>query len=196
MPDLPYGGFGPIFSLNGVTPTIAADAFIAPTCRGDRRRGGRFGNRHLVPLPRSRRPEFDPHWRAHQHPGRHDHPCRFRGVLDVHRRRRDGRAQCGDPRLHAEEPRVRRHQRDGAGWRGDRGGRDARGRRAADSGESDRSERVMDRFARETSPRDGCGRTQAFRPQRRSVSCDWRDSFARVCGRLGEGSSVDQSTAR
>jgi carbonic anhydrase/acetyltransferase-like protein (isoleucine patch superfamily) len=31
MPDLPYGGFGPIFSLNGVTPTIAADAFIAPT---------------------------------------------------------------------------------------------------------------------------------------------------------------------
>src|SRR5271169_6554183 len=31
MPDLPYGGFGPVFSLNGVTPTIAADAFIAPT---------------------------------------------------------------------------------------------------------------------------------------------------------------------
>jgi carbonic anhydrase/acetyltransferase-like protein (isoleucine patch superfamily) len=29
MPD--YGGFGPIFSLNGVTPTVAADAFIAPT---------------------------------------------------------------------------------------------------------------------------------------------------------------------
>jgi len=27
----PYGGFGPIFSLDGVTPTIAADAFIAPT---------------------------------------------------------------------------------------------------------------------------------------------------------------------
>ena len=31
MPDLPYGGCGPIFSLNGATPTIAADAFIAPT---------------------------------------------------------------------------------------------------------------------------------------------------------------------
>jgi carbonic anhydrase/acetyltransferase-like protein (isoleucine patch superfamily) len=31
MPDLPYGGFGPIFALNGVTPAIAADAFIAPT---------------------------------------------------------------------------------------------------------------------------------------------------------------------
>src|ERR1051326_4559841 len=31
MPDLPYGGYGPIFSLNGVTPTIAPDAFIAPT---------------------------------------------------------------------------------------------------------------------------------------------------------------------
>jgi carbonic anhydrase/acetyltransferase-like protein (isoleucine patch superfamily) len=31
MPDLPYGGFGPIFALNGVIPTIAADAFIAPT---------------------------------------------------------------------------------------------------------------------------------------------------------------------
>jgi carbonic anhydrase/acetyltransferase-like protein (isoleucine patch superfamily) len=31
MPDLPYGGFGPVFSLDGVTPTIAADAFIAPT---------------------------------------------------------------------------------------------------------------------------------------------------------------------
>jgi carbonic anhydrase/acetyltransferase-like protein (isoleucine patch superfamily) len=31
MPDLPYGGFGPIFSLNGVTPVIAEDAFIAPT---------------------------------------------------------------------------------------------------------------------------------------------------------------------
>jgi carbonic anhydrase/acetyltransferase-like protein (isoleucine patch superfamily) len=31
MPDLPYGGFGPIFSLNGVTPTIAEDAFIAPS---------------------------------------------------------------------------------------------------------------------------------------------------------------------
>src|SRR5258708_23022573 len=31
MPEPPYGGFGPIFSLNGVTPVIAADAFIAPT---------------------------------------------------------------------------------------------------------------------------------------------------------------------
>lgn len=26
-----YGGFGPIFSLNGVTPRVAPDAFIAPT---------------------------------------------------------------------------------------------------------------------------------------------------------------------
>ena len=26
-----YGGMGPIFSLNGVTPKIAPDAFIAPT---------------------------------------------------------------------------------------------------------------------------------------------------------------------
>jgi gamma-carbonic anhydrase len=32
MPDLPrHGGFGPIFALDGVTPTIAEDAFIAPT---------------------------------------------------------------------------------------------------------------------------------------------------------------------
>ncbi len=31
MPDLPFGGFGPVFSLNGITPAIAADAFIAPT---------------------------------------------------------------------------------------------------------------------------------------------------------------------
>jgi gamma-carbonic anhydrase len=35
MPDLhhggPHGGFGPIFSLDGVAPTIAPDAFIAPT---------------------------------------------------------------------------------------------------------------------------------------------------------------------
>jgi gamma-carbonic anhydrase len=37
MPDQPasaahhYGGFGPVFSLNGVTPRIAPDAFIAPT---------------------------------------------------------------------------------------------------------------------------------------------------------------------
>lgn len=31
MPEPPYGGFGPIFALNGVTPVIAADAFIAPT---------------------------------------------------------------------------------------------------------------------------------------------------------------------
>ena len=31
MPDPRHGGFGPIFSLNGVTPTIAEDAFIAPT---------------------------------------------------------------------------------------------------------------------------------------------------------------------
>jgi gamma-carbonic anhydrase len=31
MPDLPYGGFGPVFSLNGVAPTVAEDAFIAPT---------------------------------------------------------------------------------------------------------------------------------------------------------------------
>lgn len=31
MPDLPYGGFGPIFSLDGVTPIIAPDAFIAPS---------------------------------------------------------------------------------------------------------------------------------------------------------------------
>ena len=26
-----YGGFGPIFSLNGVTPKVASDAFIAPS---------------------------------------------------------------------------------------------------------------------------------------------------------------------
>jgi gamma-carbonic anhydrase len=26
-----FGGFGPVFSLDGVTPTIAPDAFIAPT---------------------------------------------------------------------------------------------------------------------------------------------------------------------
>ena len=26
-----YGGFGPVFSLDGITPVIAADAFIAPT---------------------------------------------------------------------------------------------------------------------------------------------------------------------
>ncbi len=31
MPDHPYGGFGPVFSLDGVTPVIAADAFIAPS---------------------------------------------------------------------------------------------------------------------------------------------------------------------
>ncbi len=31
MPELPYGGFGPLFSLDGVSPTIAADAFIAPS---------------------------------------------------------------------------------------------------------------------------------------------------------------------
>src|ERR1017187_6742913 len=35
MPDVvkggPYGGFGPIFALHGVAPTIAEDAFIAPT---------------------------------------------------------------------------------------------------------------------------------------------------------------------
>ena len=31
MPDLPYGGYGPIFSLDGITPTIAEDAFIAPS---------------------------------------------------------------------------------------------------------------------------------------------------------------------
>jgi len=33
------------------------------------------------------------------------------GVLDVHRRRCNGGAQCGDPCLHAEEPSVRRYQR-------------------------------------------------------------------------------------
>jgi carbonic anhydrase/acetyltransferase-like protein (isoleucine patch superfamily) len=31
MPELPFGGFGPVFSLDGVVPTIAPDAFIAPT---------------------------------------------------------------------------------------------------------------------------------------------------------------------
>lgn len=31
MAEHHYGGFGPIFSLNGVTPRIAPDAFIAPT---------------------------------------------------------------------------------------------------------------------------------------------------------------------
>jgi carbonic anhydrase/acetyltransferase-like protein (isoleucine patch superfamily) len=31
MPDPRYGGFGPVFSLDGVTPTIAPDAFIAPS---------------------------------------------------------------------------------------------------------------------------------------------------------------------
>jgi carbonic anhydrase/acetyltransferase-like protein (isoleucine patch superfamily) len=29
--DGPYGGFGPIFSLDGITPRIAEDAFIAPS---------------------------------------------------------------------------------------------------------------------------------------------------------------------
>ncbi len=31
MPEHGYGGFGPIFSLDGKTPVIAADAFIAPS---------------------------------------------------------------------------------------------------------------------------------------------------------------------
>ena len=31
MTDMRYGGVGPVFSLDGVTPTIAEDAFIAPT---------------------------------------------------------------------------------------------------------------------------------------------------------------------
>lgn len=30
MPEHAYGGFGPIYALNGVTPRVAPDAFIAP----------------------------------------------------------------------------------------------------------------------------------------------------------------------
>ncbi len=33
MPEPPYGGFGPIFALNGVTPVIAADAFLVHPLR-------------------------------------------------------------------------------------------------------------------------------------------------------------------
>jgi carbonic anhydrase/acetyltransferase-like protein (isoleucine patch superfamily) len=31
MPDLPYGGFGPIFEFEGIIPKVAPDAFIAPS---------------------------------------------------------------------------------------------------------------------------------------------------------------------
>ena len=79
MPE-PLVGPGPIYTLDGVTPKVAPDAFIAPSCRGYRRRRDRLGDRHLVPLPGARRPQHYPHRRADQHPGRRDHPRRFRGV--------------------------------------------------------------------------------------------------------------------
>ncbi len=31
MPDLPYGGFGPLFAFEGIVPKVAPDAFIAPS---------------------------------------------------------------------------------------------------------------------------------------------------------------------
>ena len=50
MPE-PLVGPGPIYTLDGVTPKVAPDAFIAPRCRGHRRRRDRLRDRHLVPLP-------------------------------------------------------------------------------------------------------------------------------------------------
>ena len=60
MPDAPAGGagpgLGPIFTLDGVTPKIAPDAFIAPTAAVIGDVDDRLGDRHLVPLPGARRP--------------------------------------------------------------------------------------------------------------------------------------------
>ena len=54
MPE-PLAGPGPIYTLDGVTPKVAPDAFIAPTAAviGDVEIG--VGDRHLVPLPGARR---------------------------------------------------------------------------------------------------------------------------------------------
>ena len=153
MPE-PLAGPGSDLHAGRRHPEGGAGRFHRAHRGGDRRRGDRLGDRHLVPLPGARRPQLHPHRRAHQHPGWRDHPCGFRRVRRGHRRRRHRRAQRGDPRLHAEEPGVRRHLRHRAGWRGDRGGRHARRRRSADAGQGDRSERALGRRAGEAAARD------------------------------------------
>ena len=171
--------FGPIFSLDGVTPMIAPDAFIAPTAAviGDVVIGSETGiwfhclvRGDLNSIRIGARTNIQDGTVIHVDSG---------GYVHLHRRRRDGRAQRGDPRLHVEEPRLRRHQRDGAGRRGDRGGRHARRRRPADARQGDRPERAMDRLAGEAAPRDGRRRNARGSIATPRCIASWRGSFGR-----------------
>ena len=127
MPELHLGsavslaGPGPIYTLDGITPKIAPDAFIAPTAAviGDVEIGAETGIWFHC-LVRGDMNFIRIGARTNIQDGT-DHPRRFRRVLHHHRRRRHRRPQRRHPRLHAEEPRLRRHLRHRAGRRGDRG---------------------------------------------------------------------------
>jgi gamma-carbonic anhydrase len=112
MPDLPYGGFGPVFSLNGVTPTVAEDAFIAPTAAviGDVVIGSETGiwfhclvRGDMNSIRIGARTNIQDGTVVHVDSGEFS---TFIGddVTVGH--------NAGDPRVHAEEPGVRGHQRD------------------------------------------------------------------------------------
>ena len=125
MPE-PLAGPGPIYTLDGVTPKVAPDAFIAPTAAviGDVEIGSETGvwfhclvRGDLNFIRIGARTNIQDGAIIHVDSGE---------FCDDHRRRRHGRPQRGHPRLHAEEPRLRRHLRHRAGRRGDRGRRHAR----------------------------------------------------------------------
>ena len=134
----------PIYSLDGVTPKIAPDAFIAPTAAviGDVEIG--VGNRHLVPLPGARRHSTS------------SASARARNIQDgtiIHVDSGASSTTIGDDVtvghnavIHACTLKDRAFvgiAAHCAGWGGDRGGRHARRRRSADAGQDDRAERVL-----------------------------------------------------
>ena len=142
-----WSAYGPIYTLDGVTPKVAPDAFIAPTAAviGDVEIGSETGiwfhclvrgDINIIRI--GARTNIQDGTIIHVDSGE---------LATYHRRRRHGGPQRGDPCLHAEEPRLRRHLRHGAGRRGDRGRRHARRRRPADARQGDRPQRAVGRLA-------------------------------------------------
>ncbi len=166
-----YGGFGPVFSLDGVTPTIAPDAFIAPTAAviGDVVIGAETGIWFHC-LVRGDM-NVDPHRRAHQHPGRHRSSMsitgEFRTIIGddvtvghnavIHACTLKNRAFVG----------ISATVLDGAVI--EEGGMLAAGGLLT-PGKVIGPNEIVDRVARETAPRDGRGRAQTIRAQRGGVS--------------------------
>ena len=144
----PVAGIGPVFALDGVTPKIAPDAFIAPTAAviGDVVIGSETGiwfhclvRGDLQFIRIGARTNIQDGTIIHVDSGGYstiigdDVTVGHNAV--IHACTLKNRAFVG----------ISRHR---AGRRGDRGGRHAGGRRPADARQGDRSERAVDRRAR------------------------------------------------